>query len=197
MSQYTEQAEKFLTDNGLEFRVVLVGSDCPTFCADSEKDFEMDKVDVYPRKSHIHGKHYRCTLSKKGKGHVSFDFWNSYSDEEFNFVRANSHSVDEKTVSRVLGKGNNMTPLINRKRRTVSAYDLLACIQKNDPGTFEDFCSDFGYDNDSRKAEQVYHSVQAEWKKVQRLFTASEIKALQEILWLNYWSGYSNSKEMK
>lgn len=38
MSEYTEQAEKFLKDSDLEFRAVLVGSDCPTFCPDAAKE---------------------------------------------------------------------------------------------------------------------------------------------------------------
>jgi hypothetical protein len=60
-------------------------------------------------------------------------------------------------------------------------YDLLACLTKYDPGTFEDFCDEFGYDEDSRSAERVYKSVVEEWKQVQSLFTDEEIEQLQEI----------------
>jgi hypothetical protein len=49
-------------------------------------------------------------------------------------------------------------------------YDVLACLTKYDPGTFEMFCSNFGYDTDSRKAEKVYHDVCKEWRGVERLF---------------------------
>lgn len=31
-------------------------------------------------------------------------------------------------------------------------YDVLTCLTKYDPDTFEDFCSEFGYDTDSRRA---------------------------------------------
>lgn len=60
-------------------------------------------------------------------------------------------------------------------------YDVLACIQKYEPGTFENFCGDCGYDTDSRKAEKTYKAVVAEWKKVEAFFTAEELEALQEI----------------
>ena len=33
-----------------------------------------------------------------------------------------------------------------------TAYDLLTCLTKNDPGTFEDFCVEFGYRNAERTA---------------------------------------------
>lgn len=60
-------------------------------------------------------------------------------------------------------------------------YDVLACIQKNDPGTFENWCGDIGADTDSRKAEKTYKAVVAEWEKVEAFFTAEELEALQEI----------------
>ena len=34
------------------------------------------------------------------------------------------------------------------------AYDVLAAITKTDPGSFEDFCDELGYDSDSRKRSE-------------------------------------------
>lgn len=62
-----------------------------------------------------------------------------------------------------------------------TAYDLLTCLTKSDPGTFEDFYGDFGYDNDSRKAEKIYQAVVQEWQKVTEFFTSEEIEELQDI----------------
>lgn len=62
-----------------------------------------------------------------------------------------------------------------------TAYDVLACLTKYDPGTFENFCGDFGYDIDSRKAYKTYKAVIKEWKNVELLFTAEELEQLQEI----------------
>lgn len=61
------------------------------------------------------------------------------------------------------------------------AYDFLTCITKNDPDTFENFCSEFGYDTDSRRAETTYKAVKKEWEKVSKFFSPAEIEALQEI----------------
>ena len=62
-----------------------------------------------------------------------------------------------------------------------TAYDLLAGITKSDPGTFANLCGDFGYNEDSRKAEKVYKAVIREWAKVSRFFTAAELAELQDI----------------
>ena len=62
-----------------------------------------------------------------------------------------------------------------------SLYDVLACLTTYDPGTFKDFCSEFGYDTDSRKAEKIYNAVEGEWLKVQSLFNDDELEILREI----------------
>jgi len=62
-----------------------------------------------------------------------------------------------------------------------TAYDVLVCVQKYNPGTFENFCSDFGYDTDSRKAESVYKVVKDEYQNIAMLYNENEIALLQEI----------------
>ncbi|MBK5202134.1 MAG: hypothetical protein JJE45_00230 [Prolixibacteraceae bacterium] len=59
-------------------------------------------------------------------------------------------------------------------------YDVLTCLQKYDVGDFENFCSDFGYDTDSRTAERTYKAVCKEFAAVERLFS-DIIEELQEI----------------
>lgn len=60
-------------------------------------------------------------------------------------------------------------------------YSVLTCLQKYDVGSFEDFCGEFGYDEDSREAERIYKAVTKEFKNMQRLFTSEELELLQEI----------------
>ncbi len=59
-------------------------------------------------------------------------------------------------------------------------YDVLAAITKHDVGTFENFCDDFGYDKDSRKAEKIYNACVKEYEAVERLF-GDILEELQEI----------------
>tara|TARA_R110000868_G_scaffold379828_1_gene645771 strand:- start:1031 stop:1801 length:771 start_codon:yes stop_codon:yes gene_type:complete len=62
-----------------------------------------------------------------------------------------------------------------------SVYDVLACLTKYDIGNFENFCSDFGYNTDSRTAYKTYKAVLKEWKNIERLFTNDQLELLQEI----------------
>lgn len=68
-----------------------------------------------------------------------------------------------------------------QRNETPSVYDVLSTIQKYDPGTFENFCGDFGYDEDSRKAEKTYQAVQDEYNNIKRLFSSAELEEMQEI----------------
>jgi hypothetical protein len=131
MSNYTQQADNFLTQNGLKFRATY-HSFGPYFSDDKESRSI-----------------YTLTISGKGRGRYTTRFGQSIN-----------------------GTNSNEQP---------TAYDLLTCLTKNDPGTFEDFCSDFGYDEDSRSAHKTYLSVVRDWKKVSAFFTPEELEALYEI----------------
>ena len=60
-------------------------------------------------------------------------------------------------------------------------YALLSCITKSDPDCFSEFCSSFGFDDDSISAMRIYKAVKKEWEKVQQFFTEDELHELNEI----------------
>ena len=60
------------------------------------------------------------------------------------------------------------------------AYDVLACLQKYDIGSFEDFCSEFGY-HKTDESMCVYAKVCKEFEKVSNFWTEEELEQLREI----------------
>ena len=70
---------------------------------------------------------------------------------------------------------------IAEKGEIPTAYTVLSGLTKYEPDTFENFCSDFGYDTDSRKAEKTYKAVLKEWENINRLYTPGQIEKMQEI----------------
>lgn len=62
-----------------------------------------------------------------------------------------------------------------------SAYDVLASMSGYYPETFEDFCSEFGYDEDSIKAKETFEAVQKEELGLRRIFTTDQLEKLAEI----------------
>lgn len=64
-------------------------------------------------------------------------------------------------------------------------YDILACLEKYDVGTIDNFVSEFGYEvhewADVKRIQRIYKAVCNEYKKVCRCFTKEQIEAMQEI----------------
>ena len=59
-------------------------------------------------------------------------------------------------------------------------YDVLACLQKYDVESFEDFCSMFGYEPIT-PTKPIYKAVVKEFQAMQILFSDDELEVLQLI----------------
>lgn len=70
--------------------------------------------------------------------------------------------------------------LMNRDKKP-GMYDILSCLEKYEFSSFEDFCSELGYDEDSRRAYSIYLDVCRESEAVNRLF-GDIIEELREIM---------------
>ena len=114
---------------------------------------------------------YEIILIREGKKPYSFKFGQSIVKSGLT-VKRNPYGktiYDQEMIPR---KSGRIKP---------TAYDILTCLQKTEVGTFEDFCSDFGFDTDSRKAEKIYFAVQNEFSSLKKLFTQAELDEMNEI----------------
>jgi hypothetical protein len=66
-----------------------------------------------------------------------------------------------------------------KEMRESSLYSILACIlaEYYCPDTFEEFCSAFGCDTDSIKAENLFRNCREQSKKLQSIFTSEEMES--------------------
>lgn len=75
---------------------------------------------------------------------------------------------------------------------TPTCYDILACLTKYDPGEYEDFCCEFGYETEienqfgrftrNETAYKIWRACCDEWKRVKRVFGEGKVlEELQEI----------------
>lgn len=165
-TKYEKQANDFLKQTGvkIEFKFLKHG---PHF------DGETNHRDIYA-----------VTISR-GTRKMIIQFGQSIAESQ--------HFIDHKTGRKytTAGNGINSSWKITQeglenfckpvKGKQPTNYDILACLTKYDPGTFEDFCSEYGYDTDSRQAERTYKTVKEEFINLQTIFTDKEIEELQEI----------------
>lgn len=72
-----------------------------------------------------------------------------------------------------------------RKDARPTEHDVLACLQKYDIGTMDDFLSEFGYEIKSAKDMtdfiDTYNAVVKEYRDLCRCFTTEQLEKLREI----------------
>lgn len=159
MDTYTKQAQDFLTKTNTTLDVEYIGHG-PHF------DDDKESRDIY-----------RFTLTRDGRKY-SAKFGQSIAHSG---TPTESYKVNSKFDRTNPGSFPTKPEHFERKRKKPMAYDILACLTKYDVGTFENFCAEFGYDTDSRKAEKTYFAVQREYEGVCRIWNAKEREELAEI----------------
>lgn len=117
---------------------------------------------------------------------MMFDFWDSIYNTEI--MSMNLETYAEKrfkccfdgltSIERNLARQELST---KKENAVPTTYDVLACLTKYDPGTFENFCLDYGFDEDSRSAERIYFAVQKEYSQLSKLFTEEQMMELRDI----------------
>lgn len=198
-SPYETQATEFLERHGITFRAVFMrhGKHFPN---------DTDTRDIYECVLERNGRSVSFPFGQS----ISKSVYKDESEFKKYFFNSNPHirgnvSVDDFADAKRIGvpsmpidmaiKLARSYYLVNTGTRssqnkalegissfcTPTACDLLACLTKSNPGTFDNFCDEYGYDNDSRSAERTYNAVVQEWLKVSSFFTAEEIDELQEI----------------
>ncbi len=173
ISSYEQQAIDFLNATGATIETKFL-EHAPHFQDDKESR------DIYEVK-----------ITRLGRKFV-FKFGASLNDSGFYYTKGKrqitiDHSLigTKNLASAIRAKDldflNNGKSDVIHYPKAPTAYSILACLTKSDPDTFENFCSEFCYDTDSRKAFKTYKAVKREWKNIERLFTPEQIEQLQEI----------------
>ena len=160
MSEYTEQANKFMENCGATMAATFL-CHAPHFKGDDETR------DIY----HI-------TLARPGNGgfKMEFDFGqslaNSKAPEYSNNLTEYWRKYHWKHQWQVNGYGGNHP---QNKRKPPTAYDVLACLTKYEvSGDVWEFAREFGYEIDSRESfnrvDKIHMSVIQEYRDVCKPF---------------------------
>ena len=93
--------------------------------------------------------------------------------EEYDFCKANKIRVSA---------GGYIT---RQKRREPGAYDILACLDTYCQDTFEDFCAEYGYEDQPLTEHgnilRTYMAVKDQCKGLRRIFNESQLELLADI----------------
>lgn len=168
-TDYNKQATDFLQATGTTLQVVETVPQIPAQWDSSHND-----------------RHISYSVTLKNKNHsYTFNFWGSEND--YNTTRLERNSTELRKVLKENGQlfsSCATNEQIKKKLHdivTPTAYDILACLSPMYEDTFEDFCSAFGYDTDSRTAEDTYKRCIEQDRQLHKLFTHEELEQLAEI----------------
>lgn len=116
-------------------------------------------------------------------GSMQYMFWDSIHNTEILMMGLDDYV--KKNLKRnplditYFEKTKALKQLAGLKEKAVpTAYDVICCLTMYDVGTFEEFCSDYGYDEDSRRAEKIYIACIKEYKDLTRIFSEDQLAEL-------------------
>ena len=126
------------------------------------------------------------TITRNGKT-ISFEYGSSLMDTDLFRCPKNDDPTESvyKPISDTelkkewqkesWGEHSQYSKLLIEKKKAFKAgllYSILTCIRMDyaTPDTFEEFCMEFGYDEDSRKAEKVFGLCKIKAAKLHKVF---------------------------
>lgn len=198
-TEYDQQAEHFLSSNGIKFRATLSDSKTPAWdgytptkpCPHCIKSSGIVKREyplghpqtVYEQQMGQNKPIYtHCEVCKR-TGKVpdleAHKHGHHYRVTLSGDVRKYVKPAKRKLVFDFWGSIKDAEKGI----QTVKPYDVLACISSDvhTPETFKDWCSEFGDSPDSIKALQTFRRCSAFAKRLRAFFTEAELEQLSEI----------------
>ena len=174
-TEYDLQAQRFIEKTGLKIRKVYCGHG-PYF--DGEKESRARWEITIERADH------RPITFMFGASIV--DSWavsegHSWRREEPTYSKAWNFLVVKDAIRCGVEYNSGYGLSVKFRKDPPTDYTILSCVEKHDPGTFDDFCAEYGYDNDSIKTRETYFAVQKQWSGIRGLFNNDELAELQEI----------------
>lgn len=171
MTDHKQEAQDFLNKCNAKMRITFV-----------EKEINHSWNETTPRNKY----HFTITTPL---GKMDGYFWDSPRNTE---LTSTSYKQFYETAMRKCHDGvlpkNFPEPEQYFKMQQEArprAYDILACLEKYDVGTIDDFVREFGYEvrkwSDVKRIEDTYHAVVKEYHDLCRIFTPEQMEMLREI----------------
>ena len=123
------------------------------------------------------------------KGKVEGDFWDSFHNTELTSMeyRALIEAAMRKSRDAVIPEDFPELKqfFAMKKDAKPTAYSILACLEKYDVGSMDEFMHEFGYEiksaNDMTNFINTYNAVVKEYNGLCRIFTPEQMEMLREI----------------
>jgi hypothetical protein len=129
---------------------------------------------------------YRFTITTP-KGKMSGDFWDSIMNTQTTLMTVNDFIKKFGWKFPSYYSTSSFQKKLKELKATAvpTPYDILACLQKYEVGTMNDFFDEFGYEvhsaDDMFAFMNTYNAVVKEYRDLCRIFTEEQMEMLREI----------------
>lgn len=171
MNEYDEQAEKFLKKTNTSFKSEFIKYD--KYFPDDE-----DKRDIYQITLTRGERKYSFTFGNSINASGHYIYFSCKGRERIHLEKNEKGLLKLRWNGEMLNRGNSEK---NENFKEPTAYDVISGLTKYDVGTFENFCSEFGYDIDSMMAHRIYCNVVKEYDNLKMLYSDEELEKMSEI----------------
>ena len=157
IGMYKEQADVFLKECNVIFEAIKAVPQISPNWAKDGKHGTCYSITLAKMKGEMRPSQYIASLKEMQywvDTQVQFFFWDSIANKE-----KARHGIEKKP----------------------RAYDVISGLYISNCDSFDDFCSNFGYSNDSIEAEKTYKEVIALNDKLSRIFTDEQLEILSII----------------
>ena len=155
-----------LTTNQTEEKAILI-----------QKIEQLQNESKYTEAAQFIAKQFNLKLTSKG-----YEYKKHFADDKQNrYVFKMQLKRGKKSYTFKFGQS------IKDEDKEPDFYSVLSCLQKYEIGTFEQFCSEFGYyqhkdgSEDYMASRKTYNAVLKEFNAMQRLFNDDELEILSYI----------------
>lgn len=168
MTDYTQMANDFLSKANAKIDITFIGR---AINSDWGENALRNLYDV--------------TITTR-RGSMTVKFWDSLHNTQITQMSVEDYA---KSIFRMhygcltscerIQASKKLKAMQNEAKPT--AYDVLACLTKYDCGSFDNFCLEYGYSNDSIRALKTYLAYSKEYEALCRIFNAEQMEELREI----------------
>ena len=132
---------------------------------------------------------YRFTITTP-RGKMSGDFWDSIHNTEITLMTPETYSrkyyrMHYESLMRHEQVQIRKSLQELKAKAVPTPYDILACMEKYEVGTMNDFFDEFGYEvhsaDDMFTFMNTYNAVVKEYRDLCRIFTEEQMEMLREI----------------
>ena len=171
MTEYEKHAKDFLDACNAKIKITFVGKEINHL-------WNEDK----PRNKY----HWVITTPR---GSVEGDFWDSFHNTELSSMDYKElyYTAMRKACDAVLPADfpEYRQFVAIKDHAKPNAYSILACLEKYDVGTMDEFMAEFGYEikcvKDMANFIATYNAVVKEYNDLCRIFTPEQMEMLREI----------------